>query len=440
MKQLNFKSILIAITVIATFIFNTPAASAFCGFYVSQADGSLYNQASQVIIARDGNRTVLTMANDYQGEPKDFALVVPVPVVLKQEQVQVQTPEIIKRIDNFSAPRLVEYFDDNPCQTQRRTLNDSAPRPEGAQQAPKAPPSDDALGVTVEEQFDVGEYSIVILSATESQGLETWLQNNNYNIPDGASELLQPYILQNLKFFVAKVNLEDYNPEEFTNLRPLQMAYESRRFMLPIRLGTLNAQGNQDLLVYILSPKGQAELTNYRTVKIPSDVDIPVYIKEEEIFPEFYQSMFKNSWEEQNGKAAFLEYAWDMGSCDPCSARPLNPEELKQAGVFWDDSSVFITRLHLRYNRDLYPEDLRFQETPNRKFFQGRYIIRHPYRGEADCPEAKDYYQKVYNRQQRNAKNLADLTGWDLEEIKQAMDFVEIENKQSSPWWQRIFD
>lgn len=437
MKQHRFKWIIIAVSAIAAFLFKTTAAFAFCGFYVAQADGDLYNQASQVIMARDGNRTVLTMANDYQGEMENFALVVPVPVVLKEEQVQVQDPKIIKRIDSFSAPRLVEYFDNNPCRPVRPFALESQ-----QSNAPSAArgSSEDSLGVTVEEQFNVGEYSIVILSAKESNGLETWLQTNNYNIPDGASELLQPYIRQNLKFFVAKVNLEAYNPEEFSALRPLQMAYESRRFMLPIRLGTLNAQGNQDLLVYLLSPRGQTEVTNYRTVKIPSNMDIPVYIKADEKFPDFYQAMFEKSWDDNDGKTVFLEYAWDMGNCDPCSARPLNQEELRKAGVFWEDNSVFITRLHVRYNRELYPQDLRFQETPNRQFFQGRYVIRHPYKGEADCPEARDYYQRVRDRQQRNAQTLSNLTGWNLAEIQSNIDFVEIEENSSAPWWQRIFN
>jgi len=437
MKQYSFKVLAILMSAIAAFLFNVNAAFAFCGFYVAQADGDLYNQASQVIIARDGKRTVLTMANDYQGELENFALVVPVPVILKEEQVQVQDPKIIERIDSFSAPRLVEYFDDNPCRPVRpfavESQQSSAPNAMGS-------PSADALGVTVEEQFNVGEYSIVILSATESNGLETWLQTNNYNIPDGASKLLQPYIRQNLKFFVAKVNLDNYNPDKFSALRPLQMAFESSRFMLPIRLGTLNAQGNQDLLVYLLSPKGQTEVTNYRTVKIPSDVDIPVYIKEEEKFPDFYQAMFEKSWEQNKGKAIFLEYAWDMGSCDPCSARPLNQEELRKAGVFWDNSSVFMTRLHVRYNRNLYPQDLRFQETPNREFFQGRYVIRHPYEGEADCREARDYYQQVRDRQERSAQTLSNLTGWNLEQVKRSIDFVDPGEEASEPWWQRVFN
>jgi hypothetical protein len=105
-------SVLLAVVIVIGF---TPTAWAFCGFYVAKADINLYNQASQVVISRNGDRTILTMANDYQGEVKDFALVVPVPVVLQQDQVNIGEPKIMERLDAFSAPRLVEYFDPDPC-------------------------------------------------------------------------------------------------------------------------------------------------------------------------------------------------------------------------------------------------------------------------------------------------------------------------------------
>jgi hypothetical protein len=73
-------------------------ALAFCGFYVGGADAKLFNQASQVVIARDGDRTILTMANDFQGAVKDFAMVVPVPVAIKREQVHVGKPSRIFRL------------------------------------------------------------------------------------------------------------------------------------------------------------------------------------------------------------------------------------------------------------------------------------------------------------------------------------------------------
>jgi hypothetical protein len=434
-------------------------AWAFCGFYVAKADTKLYNQASQVAIARAGNRTVLTMANDFKGDVKDFAIVVPVPVVLKKEQVRVAPPKIMERLDAFSAPRLVEYFDPNPCGVPYDAL-------ESRQMVPAAPTASRAeagasrqnLGVTIEAKFSVGEYDILILSAKESGGLETWLNQNGYKIPRGAKELLRPYIRQRMKFFVAKVNLEKFDEGGFQNLRPLQMSYESPRFMLPIRLGMTNAQDAQDLIAYVLSPKGQVEVTNYRTVKVPSDSEIPVYVKTE--FNDFYTSMFQTAYNREGRNVAFLEYGWNMANCDPCSADPLNQEELKQAGVFWLDtpgdestpmpfpmppgrrpiflpsSGVFITRLHVRYTRDKFPEDLMFQETGNQEMFQGRYILRHPFNGETDCQAGREYRRSLPRRFEREAQTLARLTGWNIQDIRRKLPQFKAENL---PWWQQLW-
>src|SRR5215469_11349691 len=62
---------------------------AFCGFYVAKADAKLFNQASKVVVAHKGEQTAVTMASDYRGDPKEFALVIPVPTVVKKEQIRV---------------------------------------------------------------------------------------------------------------------------------------------------------------------------------------------------------------------------------------------------------------------------------------------------------------------------------------------------------------
>jgi hypothetical protein len=439
-------SVLLAFVILIGF---TPSALAFCGFYVAKADSKLYNKASQVVIARKDNRTVLTMANDYQGDVKDFAMVVPVPTVLKEEQVQVAKPKIIERLDAFSAPRLVEYFDEDPCAPvmyDRALESRAMPSAPIANQAMKR--SNSSLGVTVEAEFNVGEYDIVILSARESRGLERWLRGNGYKIPRGAKRLLKPYIRQKMKFFVAKVNLEKFDENGYQKLRPLQISYESNKFMLPIRLGMVNSTSEQDLIAYILSPKGQAELTNYRTAKIPSNVNVPIYVKQE--FGDFYKSMFQTSYIKENKKVAFLEYAWDMGNCDPCSADPLNREELKDAGVFWLDSNsneiappgfrrrfpssnVFVTRLHVRYTRDKFPEDLMFQETSNRENFQGRYVLQHPFTGKAECDAGRRYKRSLRKRFEKEAQTLAKLTNWNIQDIRQKM---KLEGQASISFWQ----
>lgn len=429
-------------------------AWAFCGFYVAKADSKLYNQASQVAIAHSGNKTVLTMANDYQGDVKDFAIVVPVPVVLQKEQVKIAEPKIIERLDAFSAPRLVEYFDENPCApSYAEDRMGGLPMPQAAPAARSSNRGAESLGVTVEAKFNVGEYDILLLSAKESNGLETWLRQNGYKLPKGANQLLKPYVRQKLKFFVAKVNLEEFDQSGIEKLRPLQITYESPRFMLPIRLGMINARQAQDLLVYILSPKGQAEVTNYRTVKVASGDEIPVFVKNE--FSNFYTSMFQTSYDREGRNVAFLEYAWDMSNCDPCSAEPLSQEELKQAGVFWlespqpssgamspmlrrpmpvVDSGVFITRLHVRYTRDKFPEDLMFQETSNRDSFQGRYVLRYPFTGEANCQDGRRYRRSLPQRYEQEAQTLSRLTGWKIDDIRRKLPQV-----QKLSWWQQVF-
>ncbi len=195
---------------------------------------------------------------------------------------------------------------------------------------------DKALGVTVEATYVVGEYDIQILSATQSGGLVTWLKAQGYRLPPGAAEVLGSYIRQNLKFFVAKVNLTEQTRLGFTYLRPLQVAYESPKFMLPVRLGTVNADGPQDLVVYALTRQGRVETTNYQTVKLPTGMQLPAYVKQE--FPAFYRAMFDQQVRAHDMRAVFLEYAWDMGWCDPCAADPLSASQLRALGVFWLDA------------------------------------------------------------------------------------------------------
>ncbi|MCF4967220.1 DUF2330 domain-containing protein [Nostoc sp. CMAA1605] len=448
-----FRLIIPLLSVLMSVLCFAPTAWAFCGFYVAKADAKLYNKASQVVIARDENRTVLTMANDYQGEVKDFAMVVPVPTVIKKEQVRVADPKIIERLDAFSAPRLVEYFDEDPCNISGNSGDIFLAAPSARQEEAENSTRDRGLGVTVEARFNVGEYDIVVLSAKESGGLETWLNRNGYKIPRGAQQLLKPYIRSSMKFFVAKVNLSKFAQSGYEFLRPLQISYQSPKFMLPIRLGMINATTEQDLIVYVLSPKGQAEITNYRTVKVPSNLNIPVFIKQE--FGDFYKSTFETAYTKEGKRVAFLEYAWDMSNCDPCSAEPLTTEELKQAGVFWLDTNssdepaptnfrrpfptnnVFISRLHVRYTRDKFPEDLMFQDTSNRESFQGRYVLQHPFTGEVKCQAGKEYKRSLPRRFEQEAQTLAKLTNWNIQDIRRKMR-VTVGDIRTS-WWDTIF-
>jgi len=423
------------------------SASAFCGFYVAKADSKLFNKASEVAIARAEDKTVITMANDFKGDVKEFALVVPVPTILEKAQIHVGDAAVLKHLADYSAPRLVEYFDANPCRRlypESRAM-DLMAKSEASLQREK----EKALGVTVEAQYTVGEYDILILSANESAGLETWLSDNGYRIPKGATAVLQSYIKQNLKFFVAKVNLGEQAKLGLTYLRPLQIAFESPRFMLPIRLGTVNADGPQELFVYFLTKQGRVETTNYRTVRLPEAQEIPLYVKDR--FGDFYRDLFAQQVKREQYRGVFLEYAWDMTWCDPCAADPLSKDELRSLGVFWLESNgrpgrgpqaqnVFLTRLHVRYDASHFPEDLLFQETSDRANFQARYVLRHPWTGPEDCAAATAYREELAGRYERQAQTLATLTGWNISEIRKAMNIAALPTTDERKWYQRLWN
>jgi hypothetical protein len=436
-------------------------ARAFCGFYVGKADETLVNHASQVVVAHHDDKTVISLMNDYQGEPSEFALVVPVPVVLQKGQVHIGDRELFRKIDAYSSPRLVEYFDPDPCRIMMpmSMAGNFTARELAAAPAP-GPAEAKALGVTVEAEYTVGEYDIVILSAKESSGLQTWLQQSGYKIPIGADRALEPYIRSDMKFFVAKVNLEEHKATGLTYLRPLQFAFESPKFMLPIRLGMINSQGPQDLVVYMLTENGRVETTNYRTVKLPTGMDIPEYVRNE--FGDFYKAMFDEQVKRNDMRAVFTEYVWNMGWCDPCAGPPLSRDELRSLGVFWLDDQpggampmyrpggfmpqqsmggatpVTLTRLHVRYSADTFPEDLIFQETQDQENFQARYVMQHAWNGSPTaCEAAKNYFDEVNKRKAQEAETLADLTGWNLEDVIKKAGLPP--ESQPKPWWKDIW-
>lgn len=418
--------ILIAFTVL-------PLLQSFCGFYVSTGDSKIFNQASEVIIVRDGNKNTVTMNSDFKGDAKDFAIVIPVPTVLKEKDIKVVRKDIFNKLNQYSEPRLVEYYDEHPCQPKYRyddmMVMESSSVMKSASIKNK---KEKELGVTIEAKYTVGEYDILILSAKESAGLKTWLLQNDYKIPAKAEEVLEPYIKSKMNFFVVKVNLAEMKKLGRNELSPIQISFESEKFMLPIRLGMANAKGAQDLIIYFFTKFGRVESTNYRTVKIPTDKNIPTFMKPK--FQDFYKDMFTKQYKKYGKNAVFTEYAWDLSSynyqkCDPCSTTPPSYAELKDAGVFFAnyrtpqgyqgsdyEGNLFFTRLHVRYDRANFPMDLQFQETMDQQSFQGRYIMQHSVNVDMQtCTEGKNYYNDVLNRRENELETLANLTNWDID-------------------------
>ncbi len=397
-----------------------PTAHAFCGFYVNSGGSEMFNDATQVVLMRAGTRTVLSMQNNYQGPPEAFALVIPVPTVLQKEDVKTLPRAVFEHVDQMGAPRLVEYWEEDPC----------APEPPmeaaggfGFGRAGFGPggggTGEGSLGVKIEAKFEVGEYQVLILSAKDSTGLDTWLRQERYQIPPGAEPFLRPYVESGMKFFVAKVD-----PTKVTfkdgraELSPLRFHYDSDEFNLPIRLGLANSSGTQDLIVSILAPAQRYEVANYKNVTIPTNLDVKDAVRDK--FGEFYAALFDRTVEKNPG-AVVTEYAWQATNCDPCPGPVIDMSELttlgldvlggatgKAARFDGNAMSMVLTRLHARYGKTV-TEDLVFKaaepivggrehvvaggklEERSRpdsiNNFQARYAIRHEWTGPITCKD-----------------------------------------------------
>ena len=410
------KSMALAGAVLAgTLALTSGRAEAFCGFYVSGSGAEMFNDATQVVLMRMGTRTVLSMQNDYKGPPEAFALVVPVPVVLKEADVKTLTKDVFARVEQMGAPRLVEYWEQDPCAPEPK-YEDGVQFSAGVMPAPPAVASEGGgLGVTVEAKFTVGEYQIVILSAKDSTGLDTWLRQEKYQIPAGAEPLLRPYVEAGQKFFVAKVDPQKVKFEDGrVALSPLRFHYDSEELTLPIRLGLANSGGTQDLIVSILAPGQRYEVANYPNTTVPTNLDVQDSVRER--FGEFYAALFDKTLEKHPG-AVVTEYAWQASTCDPCPGPQLGPADFQTLGAdvlaggkgqaqAYDGWDFVLTRLHARYGKDV-KDDLVFRAASGivggREFqsadgqlengaapsemnnFQARYAIRHPWTGPIQC-------------------------------------------------------
>jgi hypothetical protein len=281
----------------------------------------------------------------------------------------------------------------------------------GASMSADAPMPSRKASVKIEAKFDVAEYKILILSATDSTGLEQWLTDNHYKIPAGAEPLLRPYVEGGSKFFVAKVDPKKVQMVDgHAALSPIRFHYDSDEFSLPIRLGMANSSGTQDLIVNILSADKRYEVANYKNVFIPTNFDVKNSVKAR--FSEFYAALFDQTMKANPG-AVVTEYAWTATQgyhCDPCPELDVNQGDMASLGADVIGGNIanhfVMTRLHARYGKRDMKDDLRFKQAKavtggrelfskagieygaqpsEENYFQGRYVVRHWWTGAITC-------------------------------------------------------
>ncbi len=404
---------------IAATLFTAHAARAMPALYVGGAEAKVTNNTTQIVVMREKRRTVLAILPDYQGPKDPFAMLIPVPIEVTRENIKVLPRSMFERIDMLAAPRLVEYWEMDPCGagTEAAALVDAgsggnATKGFGGTQG----------GGKSEPHFTVGEYDVNVLTAKETAALDSWLRANKLTLPANAEAYLKPYIEAGMKLVAVKIDAKKlvFNKEGIAIASPLRIVYDTDRFTIPLRVGLGSSPGVQEVIISVLARHQRYEAANYPNAFVPTNIDVVEGAKAQP--HNMYTAMF-DATVARTPRAFVTEYAWDATSCDPCPTPGLNPDELLTFGgdvlpaaPGETESPTYgrgfvLSRLHARYRRDELTEDLVLRAadpvaggTEKRdakgvldqgtkpaevSAFQARYMVRHAWTGPATCAKPR---------------------------------------------------
>ncbi len=307
-----------------------------------------YDVARTAIVHQNG-RITFTVSVNPSGEAQDFALVLPVPALLAESDIAVLDNEVFARLEGT---------------TGLLTMTDAGCMMAGSDGAASEGDEDGGSSggsgsVTVEAEYLVGDYEIAILSATDSSGLFTWLDTNGYHLAEPTIPVLEDYIAEGMFFMTARVS-SGAAVADGSALPPLQVAYDSELFTIPIRLAARNSPGQQDMLIYALTDRGESGgrvgVSNYPEFSI---ADKCIWgDPNTDSFLDFYNEKFQTAWEARGFAAWTTEWAGGPYDCSPCSGVTMTDEDLLALGFQGDPSGHFLTRLHLRYTPTTATQDL----------------------------------------------------------------------------------
>lgn len=396
-------------------LLNTPWAHAFCGTYVSTDAGAVVNHDSQVVVAIENGRTVLTLANDFEGAVADFGLVIPLPGTVTAADVSVVDRAALDRIDAYTAPRTVRYScsdvvwvpgdsggwvdygpggssgcggsSDEPATFEQQSSADS-----GAYQGGGLGSSTFAGGTTA-ERFTAGEYELALVDATGVGSLDAWLADNGFDLPTGARALIAEAIGGGARFLVARVSAESLAGAEARSwLSPIQVRYAGEEVVLPVRLGATAAGGQQDILVYGITTMaaGALAVANYPSVPVEEDC-ILGDSDGDGAFDDLgtgYEALFdlSHTAADRGGRAGWtLEFNSPQGVCDPLPPDgPIESSTLVALGFEGGVDNANLARIHLRGQPGEIDQDLVLYASGFTRYWQQAYI--------EDAPEMRAYF------------------------------------------------
>ena len=309
------------------------------GFYVGKNANKRASHAAFVVLMNKGEQSVVSVMPDYDGPFEPFALVLAVPSDVTLERIVTLRREYVDRVDQLSAPRFHEFWEEDPCDPDKplqewerdlrvTTSGDNFLGGSANLGGTKKVPKEMLLSMKTETKQ--GEYTFMFPEGEQS--FLEFAKGRGWVFTPQMEQAVNEYQGKGWKFVLGEVdpNRIELIGGERAQMSPIRFWTNQPYRTVPSRLGMLSATGPQELFVFTIDPEKHYAPKNYEVAFPPTNVTVDFVVKER--MGEFFAGMH-DIWLAKHPKTWWLEFAWSSDGCgQPCPNEPLLINELLTLG------------------------------------------------------------------------------------------------------------
>jgi len=207
--------------------------------------------AERIVFEVEGDRTCAHVQVDYEGEPEEFAWIIPVP---RSVEVTESTRQLFFDLASQTTPTflLPSSFCGAPTASFSQSGGGCFPSDAETSVAPSGGVFDprQVTGVDVLQRNFTDSFEWFEVQADETDALVNWLRVNQFNVSDNMRPGMDPYVREEASFLAVKLR-----PERGSDaIPPIRMCYQGPP-SIPIRLTAVAARPHMGIQVYVLGTR-----------------------------------------------------------------------------------------------------------------------------------------------------------------------------------------
>lgn len=265
------RSLAIGLAAASTFVLVSPKLAHACGACFSPPDTPTVVSGHRMVMSISAEQTVLWDQIQYQGEPEDFAWVLPVKPGARIEEATDAFFEALEATTRTTVTGQAVNCggsgsfggDGDGCSPGCSAGSyDEAGDGGGVGGASGAPPP----AVDVVHQGSVGPYETVTLSTTVPGALNGWLTDHGYNVDPASQPIIDQYVSEGFDFIALRLA----PGLGVKQMKPVRVVMAGGGLTLPLRMVAIGTGAQTPIVLYLIG-EGRYTLDNLTAVNVSTE-------------------------------------------------------------------------------------------------------------------------------------------------------------------------